>query len=361
MSDKEIINKPKKARRFLRPRAKKTQSNGGVSQEPVPRITSENIHEHRTEVISGAKKYVYPLKQSRHRIVIISLIIVVALFISFMTYTLLSLYKFQDTSKFTHQITKIIPFPVARVGNKFVPYENYLFELRHYIHYFENQQELDFSSQSGKDQLKEQKQRSLDQVINEAYIRKIAKDKGITVSSEEIDKQIELLRSQNRLGADSSIFEDVLRDFWGWSVDDFRRSIDNEILKNKVIQQLDPGVKEEANKALADIRAGQDFAAVAKQHSDDETTKEKGGELGFLISKSDRNIPPQTAEVLFNLKPGEVSEVIDLGYGLEIIKNLGNEGEKIRAARIFFAYKDLDSYLNDFKEQKPARAFIRIN
>ncbi len=240
-------------------------------------------------------------------------------------------------------------------------YEDYLFELRHYIHYFENQQELDFSSQSGKDQLKEQKKRALDQVINETYIKKIAKEKGITVSSAEIDKQIELLRSQNRLGGDSQVFEDVLRDFWGWTINDFRRSINNEILKNKVVQAIDPQVRERADKAKAEIKNGKDFAAAAKEYSDDETTKDKGGELGFLVSKSDRNIPPQTAEVLFNLKPGEVSEVIDLGYGLEIIKNLGTEGDKVKAARIFFAYKDLDSYLNDYKDQQKARVYIKVN
>ena len=253
-----------------------------------------------------------------------------------MSYILLSLYKFQDTSKFSYQVTKILPLPIARVGGSFVSYENYLFELRHYIHYFENQQELDFSSQSGKDQLKEQKKRALDQVINEAYINKIAKENNITVSASEVDKQIELLRSQNRLGGDSQVFEDVLKDFWGWTISDFKRSIKNEILKNKVVQFLDPQVREKADKAKADIKSGKDFATVAKEYSDDETTKDKGGELGFLVSKSDRNIPPQTAEVLFNLKPGEISDVVDLGYGLEIIKNIGTEGDKVKAARIFF-------------------------
>ncbi|MBP7821135.1 peptidylprolyl isomerase [Candidatus Saccharibacteria bacterium] len=359
MSDNNSIRKPKSAKRFLRPRVK-TKSANNVNEQPIPRITNDTVSQHREEVLSGAKKYVYPLKHSRHKIVIISVSIVVALFIGFMTFTLLNLYKFQNTSKFMYQVTKIVPFPVARVGGKFVSYETYLFELRHYIHYFEKQQEVDFSSNSGKDQLKEQKKRSLDMVVNEAYIEKIANEKNITVSNEEITKQIELLKSQNRLGGDNKVFEDVLQDFWGWDVNDFRRSISNEILKNKVIQSLDPTVMQEANKALADVKAGKDFSVAAKEYSDDETTKEKGGELGFLVSKSDRNIPPQTAEALFNLKPGEVSKVIDLGYGLEIVKNISVQGDKIKAARIFFAYKDTDSYLDNYKEQQKARVYINF-
>jgi len=357
MSDNNSIRKPKSAKRFLRPRVK-TKDASSVNEQPIPRITNNTVSQHREEVLSGAKKYVYPLKHSRHKIVIISVSIVVAVFIGFMTYTLLNLYKFQNSSKFMYQVTKIVPFPVARVGGHFVSYENYLFELRHYIHYFEKQQEVDFNSTSGKDQLKEQKKRSLDLVVNEAYIKKIAQEKKITVSNEEITKQIELLKSQNRLGGDNKVFENVLQDFWGWDINDFRRSISNEILKNKVIQALDPTVMQEANKALAEIKSGKDFSAVAKEYSDDETTKEKGGELGFLVSKSDRNIPPQTAEVLFNLKPGEVSKVIDLGYGLEIIKNISVQGDKIKAARIFFAYKDTDSYLDNYKEQQKARVYI---
>lgn len=357
MSDNNSIKKPKSAKRFLRPRVKTKQANN-VNDQPIPRITNDTVSQHREEVLSGAKKFVYPLKHSRHKIVIVSVSIVVALFIGFMTYTLLNLYKFQNTSKFMYQVTKIVPFPVARVGGHFVSYETYLFELRHYIHYFEKQQEVDFNSASGKDQLKEQKKRSLDMVVNEAYIKKIAHEKNITVSNEEITRQIELLKSQNRLGGDNKVFEDVLQDFWGWDVNDFRRSISNEILKNKVIQALDPTVMQEANKALAEVKAGKDFSVAAKEYSDDETTKDKGGELGFLVSKSDRNIPPQTAEALFNLKPGEVSKVIDLGYGLEIVKNISAQGDKIKAARIFFAYKDTDSYLDNYKEQQKARVYI---
>ncbi len=36
--------------------AKKEQAETGV----VPRITNENVAEHREEVLSGARKYIYP-------------------------------------------------------------------------------------------------------------------------------------------------------------------------------------------------------------------------------------------------------------------------------------------------------------
>lgn len=349
----------KKAGRFLKPRLKRKQATAPVDGT-LPRITNETVSQHREEVLSGARKYIYPLKHSRHRVVLISVTILLIVLISFFSYTLFSLYKQQSTSAFMYQVTKVVPLPVARVGGKFISYENYLFELRRYIHYYENQQEIDFSDPKTEGQLEEQRKKALEKVVNQAYIQKIAREKNITVSSEEIDYQIETLREQSRLGNDSKVFEDVLKDYWGWTVADFRRSIANELLAQKVLAAIDTATQERAAAADAQIKAGADFAAVAKASSDDAATKERGGELTTLIGKTDRSIPAVTTQTLFNLKPGQVSGIIDVGGGLEIVKNLGFEGDKVKAAIIFFQYQDLDAILNDSREKQPATVYIRL-
>ncbi len=347
-----------KSGRFLVPRIRKKQATA-PTDESIPRITNETVSQHREEVLSGARKYIYPLKHSRHKVVLISVAILTIVLISFMTYTLLSLYRFQSTSTFTYQVTKVVPLPVARVGGKFISYENYLFELRRYIHYFETQQNVDFTTPQGKSQLDEQRKKALEKVVDQAYIRKIAREKNVTVSDVEIDAQIQTLKEQNRLGNDSKVFEDVLKDYWGWSVSDFRRSIANELLAQKVLAVLDTSAQERSKAAYAELQGGKDFAVVAKASSDDVATKDKGGELGVLISKTDRSIPAATTNALFKLKPGEYSEIIDVGYGLEIVKNLGFEGEKAKAAIIFFNYQDLNKFLNDYKDKQKATVYIR--
>jgi parvulin-like peptidyl-prolyl isomerase len=249
---------------------------------------------------------------------------------------------------------------VAKVGNTFVSYEDYLFELRHYIHYFENQQDVDFDSEQGKAQLAEQRKKSLDKVVKDAYVAKVARQNNITVSEEEVDQQIEILKSQNRLGTDNQVFEDVLQDYWGWSIADFRRSIKAELFANKVSRELDTETKSEAEAALAELDAGKKFADVAKKYSEDETTKANGGELGFEVKKTDRNIPVQTVNALFAQKPGEYSEIINIGYGLEIVKTISIEEGKVTGARIFFAYKDIDEFLNDIKAEQPTTSYIKV-
>jgi parvulin-like peptidyl-prolyl isomerase len=315
---------------------------------------------HREDVLSGARKFIYPLRHSRHKVVLISITILVVVLISFMTYTLLNLYKFQNSSAFMYQVTKVAPLPVARVGGKFIPYESYLFELRRYIHYYENQLDVDFSDPKAKGQLDDQRQKALDKVVTQAYIEKIASERKITVSDEEIDTQIKVLKEQSRLGNDNKVFEDVLKDYWGWTVADFRRSIANELLAQKVLSSLDTSTYNRATTALAQLKSGKDFAVVAKETSEDPATKDKGGELGILISKTDRSIPAQTTDALFKLKPGEYSPIVDVGYGLEIVKNLGIEGDKAKAALIFFKYQELDKFINDYKAKQPATVYIKV-
>lgn len=326
----------------------------------ISRITNETVIEHREEVLSGARKYIYPLSHSRHKVVIITLSLVIFAAIAFTSYVMLNLYRYQSTSAFMYQVTKVLPLPIGRIGGTFISYENYLFELRHYIHYFENQQEVNFDTEQGKAQLAEQRKKSLESVVNFAYIEKIAREKEIAIDSKEVDEQIELLKAQNKLGSDNKVFEDVLKDFWGWSVGDFKRSIYQGLLTNKVLRTLDTKTGQRADQALAEINAGGNFSDIAKKYSDDATTKDQGGEYGFLVSRNDKNIPYQTINALFNLKPGEVSSVIDIGYGLEILKNIEVQDDKVKAARIFFTYPDISTYLNDYKAKQPAQVFIKV-
>lgn len=327
----------------------------------IPKITTENVAEHREDVLSGARKYIYPLQHSKHKIVLLSTSLFLSAILIFSVLSVLFLYKLQTTSGFMYQITKVIPFPVARSGGMFISYENYLFELEHYIHYYEEQQDLSFDSDSGRAQLENYKKRALDKVINDAYIKMIAKDRGIRVSDSEIDEQIRIAREQNRLGSSEKVFEDVLRDFWDWSVSDFRRSLSSEILQQKVLRALDTDAENKATAALARITAGEDFAVVAKELSSDEPTKENGGDFGF-VDKANRNVSQQTVDTLFSLSPGQVSKVTVVpygtGYALAIVKSLEVKDEQVRGAYIIVPITGVELALNDIKDERPYRLYI---
>jgi hypothetical protein len=161
---------------------KKEQKQAAV----VPRITNDNVAEHREEILSGARKYIYPLQHSKHRIVILTTSLVIATVLIFTTVSVLLLYRQQTTSAFMYQVTKVVPFPVARTGNTLIAYENYLFELRHYIHYYETQQQLSFETEAGQAQLSDYKKRALDSVVDLAYIKQLAKENGVVVTDMDV-------------------------------------------------------------------------------------------------------------------------------------------------------------------------------
>ncbi len=333
-----------------------------TQEEGRPHITNETVADHREEVLSSARKYIYPLQHSKHRIVVVTTGLLILTMVVFFTYCTLALYQFKTTSTFLYRVTQVIPFPIARTGGRFIAYENYLFEMRHYMHFYQTQQQLDFESEAGREQLAEYKSRALDKVVKDIYVKRLAKENNVTVSNQEIDDQIEIVRSQNRLGGSERVFEDVLKDFWGWSLDDFKRSLRQQLLEQKVAATLDTETRQKADVALAEIKGGADFGATAKKYSDDPATKENGtgGEFPGLIDKTNRDLSAITTKALFELQPGQVSEVLNIGFGLQIVKNIETNGERVRGAHILFSFKDVTQYVNDLKEKQPAKLYLRL-
>lgn len=354
------MKKPKLSKLVPKRRRKRQQAEEASPTPVVQPITNETVAAHREEVLSSARKYIYPLQHSKHRIVLVSSTLFIAAFVGFFAYCTLALYRFKSNSSFLYGVTQVIPFPVARAGSHFVAYENYLFELRHYVHFYEVQQKLDFNgNESDKQQLTEYKKRALQKVIDDAYVKQLAVKHKVSVSNKELDEEIALVRSQNRLGANEKGFEDVLKDNFGWSVSDFKRSLRQEMLAQKVVAVLDTETQQRAQAALTELQNGTSFVDVAKKYSDDPLTKDSGGEFGFLIDKTNRDLAARLTDALYKLQPGQTSQIINTGYGLEVVKNLEVQGDKVRGAHILFRFKDVNTYVNELKDKQKAQVYIR--
>jgi hypothetical protein len=65
------------------------------------------------------------------------------------------------------------------------------------------------------------------------------------------------------------------------------------------------------------IEAGEDFAAVAREMSDDPGSKQNGGDLGFF--KRGAMVKP-FEEAAFSLEPGKLSDVVETPFGYHLIR-----------------------------------------
>ncbi len=75
--------------------------------------------------------------------------------------------------------------------------------------------------------------------------------------------------------------------------------------------------KAKIDTVMQKIKAGEDFAKLAEVYSDDTGSKKNGGDLGYF---GRRMMVKEFDEAAFNLKPGEISDIIKTNFGFHIIK-----------------------------------------
>ncbi|HJP84996.1 MAG TPA: peptidylprolyl isomerase [Gemmatimonadaceae bacterium] len=93
--------------------------------------------------------------------------------------------------------------------------------------------------------------------------------------------------------------------------------------------------KAHADSLLAEIRKGGDFEQIAKRESMDPGTKQLGGDLGW--NRRGGGLVPEFEAVMFALRPGEVSPVIETPFGYHIIRVDRVQSAEVKARHILIA------------------------
>ncbi len=122
-------------------------------------------------------------------------------------------------------------------------------------------------------------------------------------------------------------------------------------IKDSSVEESEEGRKEAREKIEMieqKLEAGANFEDMARQYSDDETTAENGGDLGY-ISKG--QMVEEFDNALFSLDVGEVSGIVETEYGYHIIKVYDRKESYIQ--KFDEVEESINSYLlNSYKSSK---------
>jgi len=94
-----------------------------------------------------------------------------------------------------------------------------------------------------------------------------------------------------------------------------------------LIKSDTPDAKAKAEAILAELKAGADFATLAKKHSED-TSAHNGGSLGYFAVG--QMVPEFDAAIRKMQKPGELSGLVQTQFGYHIIKFEGRRSAGVR-------------------------------
>lgn len=202
--------------------------------------------------------------------------------------------------------------------------------------------------------LRENNARILQEAVDELLLVQRAEELGIRLRPEYIAEVIEGIKKENNIASDEALREQLQRE--GMTLDDLKRNIERSILRRQVlareleaktsVSEADARAEYAARRAeytrpaqvrlqeilvaaaegrdalalaqglVARARAGEDFAALAREHSD-APTRGAGGELGAL-NLGEMN--PQLETELSALRPGDVSEPLAVPEGYRIFR-----------------------------------------
>lgn len=327
----------------------------------APNITNETISKHREDILGTARKFIYPLQHSKHRFVRLSVAIFSVVVLGFFVYCGVELYVMQSTDVFIYRVTEVIPFPVAKEGGRWISYYSYLFELRRNMHYYITQQQANFSTKDGKNQLNSLKKQAMQRVIQDAYVSDLANKNNISVNSSDIDKSINIVKQQNKLGSSDQVLNNVLSEYWGWNQGDFRRELGLELLSQKVAAKLDVNAYSKATNAISELNSGKSFSDVASQFSDDKSTSSNGGQYPNSITVNDPTISPIIINQLFSMSVGSISGIVNTGSTLEILNLLGKSGGSVQAAHIQINLQPISNFTDSLQSVKKPSVFIGVS
>jgi peptidyl-prolyl cis-trans isomerase C len=215
-----------------------------------------------------------------------------------------------------------------------------------------------YQQAAGKDLADADRQRVLDDLINQELLAQAAAENGFTLDETALQERLDKLASQ--LGSPQALADWMKTN--GYSEAEFRQQLARSVraawMRDQILAKLPTTAEqmharqillrtaEDANQALAKLQAGQDFNTLAKE-ADPITNGELGWfPRGFLFF-------PELEEAAFKLEPGQYSNVIQTPSGFHILYVIERAAQRTLdpQAHLILQEKALQTWLDERRQQ----------
>jgi peptidyl-prolyl cis-trans isomerase SurA len=122
----------------------------------------------------------------------------------------------------------------------------------------------------------------------------------------------------------------------------------------------DAEAKRKAAALLQKINLGEDFSQLAGDYSEDPTTAETGGDVGYIPESALDKTDPALKKAVMSLQPGQTSGVIQLRDGYYILKLLAREMPGQRELQDPSVQQSIRQTLRNRKEQLLKAAYLTV-
>jgi peptidyl-prolyl cis-trans isomerase C len=164
---------------------------------------------------------------------------------------------------------------------------------------------------------------------------------------------------EDEVSAKAAVKPEQVADFYAKNPDQFKQPerVHASHILISVPKGADAAAKTQARTKAADIlkevKGGKDFAALAKEHSQDPGSAQNGGDLGFF--QQGQMVGPFN-DVAFALAPGAVSDLVETDFGFHIIKVA--EKQAPRTVPLDEVRPQLEQYLERQNREQQTDAFV---
>jgi parvulin-like peptidyl-prolyl isomerase len=179
--------------------------------------------------------------------------------------------------------------------------------------------------------------RAVRDLVDEQLVRDDADRNKVSISDAEVQTEVDNFRKQVKTEAD---FQKFLNDY-GYTLDLIKQQIRARLIEVKLENKL---ATARTDQALASLQKGTAFADVAKQLSDDASSKDKGGEIK-LTADNLANLDTAVKPAIDAMQPGDTSKQAIRGVnGFYIFKLVSRDAAGLTLDVVYINAPDKDHY-----------------